>query len=85
MIDHSPYTRKGTGANAVLLIHGIAGSPGHFRDLTSAIPESFSVYNILCRHNEMAYKMRINEKGVAYTPATMPFTFLPSLSYYYKF
>jgi hypothetical protein len=46
---------------------------------------NFSVYNILCRHNEMAYKMRINEKGVAYTPATMPFTFLPSLSYYYKF
>lgn len=47
MIDHSPYTRKGTGANAVLLIHGIAGSPGHFRDLISVIPESFSVYNIL--------------------------------------
>lgn len=47
MIDHSPYTRKGTGAHAVLMIHGIAGSPGHFRDLISVIPESFSVYNIL--------------------------------------
>ena len=47
MIDHSPYTRIGTGPNAVLLIHGIAGSPGHFRDLVPVIPESFSVYNIL--------------------------------------
>ena len=47
MIDHSPYTRIGTGKHAVLLIHGIAGSPGHFRDLVPVIPEEFSVYNIL--------------------------------------
>ena len=47
MIDHSPYTRTGTGPNAVLLIHGIAGSPGHFRDLVPVIPAEFSVYNIL--------------------------------------
>ena len=47
MIDHSPYTRTGTGPNAVLMIHGIAGSPGHFRDLVPVIPEAFSVYNIL--------------------------------------
>ena len=47
MIDHSPYTRIGTGPNAVLMIHGIAGSPGHFRDLVPVIPETFSVYNIL--------------------------------------
>ena len=47
MIDHSPYIRKGSGPNAVLLIHGILGSPGHFRNLVSGIPESFSVYNIL--------------------------------------
>ena len=46
MIDHSPYTRTGTGPNAVLMIHGIAGSPGHFRDLVPVIPEAFSVYNI---------------------------------------
>ena len=47
MIDHSPYTRTGTGPNAVLMIHGIAGSPGHFRDLVPVIPEAFSIYNIL--------------------------------------
>ena len=47
MIDHSPFIRMGTGSNAVLLIHGIAGSPGHFRDLIPAIPDSYSIYNIL--------------------------------------
>lgn len=47
MIDHSPFTRTGTGKHAVLLIHGIAGSPGHFRDLVPIIPEEFSIYNIL--------------------------------------
>ena len=47
MIDHAPFTRQGIGRDAVLLIHGIAGSPGHFRDLTPVIPEEFSVYNIL--------------------------------------
>lgn len=47
MIDHTPFSRQGSGKNAVLLIHGIAGSPGHFRDLVPVIPEEFSVYNIL--------------------------------------
>ena len=47
MIDHSPYTHIGTGPNAVLMIHGIAGSPGHFRDLVPVIPPEFSIYNIL--------------------------------------
>lgn len=47
MIDHSPFTRQGTGTNAVLLVHGIAGSPGHFRDLIPAIPETYTIYNIL--------------------------------------
>ena len=47
MIDHSPFTRQGSGKNAVLLIHGIAGSPGHFRELIPAIPETYSIYNIL--------------------------------------
>ena len=46
-MNHEPYFRKGTGCNAVLLIHGIAGSPAHFRDLVPVIPETFSVYNIL--------------------------------------
>ena len=47
MIDHSPFTRPGTGPNAVLIVHGIAGSPGHFRDLIPAIPETYTIYNIL--------------------------------------
>ena len=47
MIDHTPFTRQGSGPNAVLLVHGILGSPGHFRDLIPAIPETYSVYNIL--------------------------------------
>lgn len=46
-MNHEPYFRQGTGCNAVLLIHGIAGSPAHFRDLVPVIPETFSVYNIL--------------------------------------
>lgn len=46
-INHEPYTREGSGKNAVLLIHGIAGSPGHFRDLVPIIPDTYSIYNIL--------------------------------------
>lgn len=47
MIDHTPFTRPGSGKNAVLLIHGIAGSPGHFRDLIPAIGQTYTIYNIL--------------------------------------
>ena len=47
MIDHSPFIRQGSSNHAVLLLHGIAGSPGHFRDLIPAIPECYSIYNIL--------------------------------------
>lgn len=46
-MNHAPYSRQGTGRNAVLLIHGIAGSPAHFRDLIPVIPDAFSIYNIL--------------------------------------
>lgn len=46
-MHHAPFFREGTGPNAVLLIHGIAGSPAHFRDLVPVIPEHFSIYNIL--------------------------------------
>lgn len=46
-MKHKTYIREGTGKNAVLLIHGIAGTPDHFRDLVPVIPETFSVYNIL--------------------------------------
>ena len=46
-MKHKTFIREGTGKNAVLLIHGIAGTPDHFRDLVPVIPETFSVYNIL--------------------------------------
>ncbi len=45
---HSPYIRINENAHtAALLIHGIAGSPAHFRDLIPLIPEGWSVYNVL--------------------------------------
>ena len=46
-MKHKTFIREGTGKNAVLLIHGIAGSPDHFRDLVPVIPDTFSIYNIL--------------------------------------
>lgn len=47
-MDHSEYIRIAENSkNAVLMIHGIAGTPAHFRDVLPAIPEDWSVYNIL--------------------------------------
>ena len=47
-MEHSPYFRFVPGSHyAVLMVHGIAGSPSQFRDLIPVIPESWSVYNIL--------------------------------------
>lgn len=47
-MDHSEYIRiTENGRDAVLMIHGIAGTPAHFKDLMPAIPETWSVYNIL--------------------------------------
>lgn len=48
---HEEYIRKVPGAeNAVLFIHGIVGTPNHFRDvmpLISLVPENWTVHNIL--------------------------------------
>ena len=47
-MDHKPYIRQIPGSRcAVLMVHGIAGSPAQFRDLMPVIPEDWSVYNIL--------------------------------------
>lgn len=47
-MDHKEFIRSVPGSRcAVLMIHGIAGSPAHFRDLIPVIPENWSVYNIL--------------------------------------
>lgn len=45
---HEAYLREVPGAaGAVVLIHGILGTPDHFRDLIPLIPENWSVYNLL--------------------------------------
>lgn len=47
-MEHEPYIRMVANADtAVLFIHGIVGSPAHFKDLLPVIPENWSVYNIL--------------------------------------
>lgn len=48
---HKEYIRNTPGAkNAVLFIHGIVGTPNHFRDimpLVSLVPEDWSIHNVL--------------------------------------
>lgn len=46
-MKHSPYIREGDGSVAVLMVHGIAGSPRHFRDLIPVFPENWGIYNLL--------------------------------------
>ena len=47
-MKHTPFIRVVPGADtAVLMIHGIVGSPDHFKDLLPLIPEDWSIYNIL--------------------------------------
>lgn len=47
-MPHTEYIREVPGATgAVLMIHGILGTPNHFRDLVPLIPDDWSIYNIL--------------------------------------
>lgn len=47
-MDHREYIRLVPGSDtAVLLIHGICGSPAHFHQLLPLIPEKWSVCNLL--------------------------------------
>ena len=47
-MDHNEYIRYIPGSKyALLMVHGIAGTPAHFRGLYPVIPEDWSVYNIL--------------------------------------
>ena len=42
---HVEYKKIVEGADkAVLFIHGIMGTPNHFRDLIPLVPENYSVY-----------------------------------------
>ena len=47
-MEHKEYVRICDNSNtAILLIHGIVGTPNHFNELVSLVPESISVYNLL--------------------------------------
>lgn len=47
-MNHQEYRRVVNGSDTgVLMIHGIVGTPDHFNDLISIIPDSWSVSNLL--------------------------------------
>ena len=47
-MGHEPYIRIAPGSDtAVLMVHGIVGTPRHFDGVLDAVPENWSVYNIL--------------------------------------
>lgn len=46
---------------------------------------NLSIYNILGRKNDIMYKIRIDDEGFYFTPASIPMVFMPSISYYHKF
>ena len=48
MTDHSEFIRDTQNRTAaVLMIHGIVGSPAHFKNLIDVIPEDMTLHNIL--------------------------------------
>ena len=47
-MKHHEYIKVVDGGNtAVLMIHGIFGTPRHFDDIVDLVPQEWSVYNIL--------------------------------------
>ena len=45
---HEPYfSVKEQADTAILMIHGILGTPDHFKPLLHLVPAEWSVYNIL--------------------------------------
>ncbi len=47
-MNHSEYIRVAENSKtAVLMIHGILGTPRYFDGIVSEVPEGFSIYNIL--------------------------------------
>ena len=46
-MEHKEYIRMGQSKYAVLMLHGICGTPAHFRALIPVIPEDVSVYALL--------------------------------------
>ena len=47
-MEHKEYVRICDNSNiAILFIHGIVGTPNHFNEFVSCVPESVSVYSLL--------------------------------------
>lgn len=47
-MEHKEYKKICENSNtAILFIHGIVGTPNHFDEFVSLVPESISVYNLL--------------------------------------
>ena len=47
MTDHKEFLRDTVSNVAVLMVHGIVGSPAHFKNLIDVIPEDMTLHNIL--------------------------------------
>ena len=47
MTDHNEFLRDTDSDFAILMIHGIVGSPAHFKNLIDVIPEDMTLRNIL--------------------------------------
>lgn len=46
---------------------------------------NLSVYNVLCRSNELLYRLFVYDDGYRFGPVSMPFNLMPSISYFHKF
>lgn len=46
---------------------------------------NLSVYNVLCRHNDVMYRISESEDGYSYGPLSFFIQLMPSISYYHKF
>ena len=46
---------------------------------------NLSIYNVLCRKNEIYYGLKISNNGFKYQATSLLTTILPSISFYYKF
>lgn len=46
-MEHREYKKINNSDTAVLFIHGIVGTPNHFKEFIPLVPDSYSVYNML--------------------------------------
>ena len=56
-MDHSPIIRDTHNTKvAVLMVHGFASTPAHFRQLVPAIPENWTLHNIILEGHDKSVK-----------------------------